>query len=89
MAPRGHPAEPQGFGETWGLSEIWSSRQPWTSWTGSVPPEEGPQLFYKCIIIDFLPLLLAYKLVGHRHPRRERAETGSSQVSLDLGKADQ
>lgn len=89
MAPWGHPAEPQGFGETWGLSDIWSSRQPWTSRTA--PPEGRPQLFYKCIIIHFLPLLPTRNWWGTIIPggRRGRAEIDSSQVSLDLGKADQ
>lgn len=43
------------------------------------------------MIIDFLPLLPLQKLLGHHHPREEegRGEAGSSQVSLDLRKADQ
>lgn len=43
------------------------------------------------MIIDFLPLFPWQKLLGHHHPREEegRGETGSSQVSLDLRKADQ
>lgn len=75
MAPWGHPAKPQGFGETRGLSDIWSSHQPWTSWTGSVPPlRKVPPLLYKCIIIDFLLLLPTYKLVGAPSAKEEEGD---------------